>query len=82
MPRIEWKPLPESADERAMFDRGTEMHGDVRLNIASTLRTFALAKDGGSFADMCRIMANEVAKLEVPRGVPSLSTTSDGGVKR
>lgn len=63
---IEWEPLPERADERAGFDFGTKIHGDVRLNIAHVLKLWAIANPGGSYADMCRIMANEVVKLELP----------------
>ena len=66
---MEWQPLPENPAERAMFDSGTKLHGDVRLNIAHMLRVFAFAQPGGSFAEQCRIMANEVAKLELPAGV-------------
>lgn len=69
MADLEWTPLPEHADERRMFDSGTQLHGDVRLNIANILRIFAVAHPGGSYADQCRIMANEVVKLELPSGV-------------
>lgn len=71
MADLEWTPLPEHADERRMFDSGTQLHGDVRLNIANILRIFAVAHPGGSYADQCRIMANEVVKLELPSGVPA-----------
>jgi hypothetical protein len=70
-----WQPLPENEDERAMFDSGTRMYGDVRLSIAHALRIWALAQPGGSYADQCRIMANEVVKL----AAPSIPTDTEGG---
>lgn len=63
--RANWKPLPEDQNERITFDRALHniYEGDARLAVAITLRTFANAMSGGTFADTCRVMANEVAKL-------------------
>lgn len=63
--RANWKPLPEDQNERITFDRALHniYEGDARLAVANTLRTFSNAMPGGTFADTCRVMANEVAKL-------------------
>ena len=66
MDSIEWAVLTEEADERRSFDRGVALHGDVRLAIAHGLEMFAIAMPRGSFAEVCKIMANEVAKLHLP----------------
>ena len=63
---MEWEVLPEDADERRSFERSVAIHGgDVRAAIANALRIFALVHPGGSFAAQCKIMANEVAKLDL-----------------
>jgi hypothetical protein len=83
-----WKPLPEDADERRMFDSSAQLHGDVRLSIANMLRIFAVANPGGSYAEQCRIAANEVVKLNLsasptappptqPEAVPRLPNAND-----
>lgn len=69
-----WKPLPENPPEREQFDRAVALFGgDVRAHIAQALSIWAAVHDGGSYADQCRIMANEVAKLALPAGVLSPS---------
>lgn len=60
---VAWKSLPENPEERRGFDSSVSVFGDVRLAIAIALRTYGYCQPGGSFADQCFIMANEVAKL-------------------
>ncbi len=64
---LDCKPLPEDAAERRMFDRDVGLNGDVRVTIVSTLRTSSHMYPAGSFGKRLAIMANEVAKLEMPR---------------
>jgi hypothetical protein len=67
--------------ERESFDRAVrQFHdGDTRAHIAHVLTIWAAVHDGGSYADQCRIMAEEVLKLRLPDGVPVAAKTSDGG---
>lgn len=67
-----WKPLEEDEYERRTFNASVKLHGGVRLAIAETLRVFAVAHRVGSFADLCRIMANEVAMLSVVPAAPAV----------
>jgi hypothetical protein len=61
---VDWVPGDEDAEERRQFEQMLDLYGyDTRLAIGNALKSFALARDGGSFAEQCRIMANEVAKL-------------------
>ena len=78
---MEWEVLPEDADERRSFERSVAIHGgDVRAAIANALRIFALVHPGGSFAAQCKIMANEVAKLDlalIAQPAPSAPEVTD-----
>jgi hypothetical protein len=59
------------ARERDQFDRAVQQFydGDVRGHIAHVLRVWAQVHDGGSYAEQCRIMADEVLKLRLADGV-------------
>ena len=76
---MEWEVLPEDADERRSFERSVAIHGgNVRAAIANALRIFALVHTGGSFAAQCKIMANEVAKLDLaPVAQPAPSVPAE-----
>lgn len=63
---LDWAPLAEIPEERAIFDGDARLVGDVRLAIAVALRSSAHARPGGSYAAQMRIMANEVMKLRLP----------------
>jgi hypothetical protein len=63
----DWNPLPEDPRERAQFERAVQIcGGDVRHHIAHALSIWASVHPGGSYAEQCHIMANEVMKLELP----------------
>ena len=70
---IDWDVLPEDASERAMFDRNLDLYGgDPRIAIATALSIWAKTHANGSFALMCAVFANEVAKMHiVPAPAPN-----------
>lgn len=55
---------PEHPDERRFFDNDVALsEGNVLLCIAHALRIWGAVQPGGSYADQCTIMANELLKL-------------------
>lgn len=58
-----WKRLSEDPEERKAFDASVDLHQNKALAIAHTLKIYAIAQPGGTFAAQLDIMANEVAAL-------------------
>lgn len=57
-------PVPEDEHERRVFDTATKTYGgDVRATINLALRQIAALYPRSSFAEFCKIMANEVLGL-------------------
>lgn len=68
----------ENTTEREMFDADVvHAGGDVRMHIAQSLRIWASVRPGGSYADQCKIMSNEVLRLHLPAPVPSQGPSDD-----
>ncbi len=65
-----WEPEPEDPGARRSFDHAVQTlgGGDVRVAMMTMLCTWARQRRGEPLGEDLAIIANEVMKLDLPRG--------------